>query len=116
MTQLAAASRTAMVLPIRQSPVRTAVRFPIELGLTIQTEFGNFTGVTENISATGLLLVCRHLPVIDGSIGFTMSMPAEILGTTSDVCIYCAGRIIRREEDIDRIKAAIVIDEYYLKA
>ncbi len=116
MTQVAALSETpALVIPIRQNPVRAAVRFPIQLPLTIKTVYGEFEGMTENISANGLLLVCAYLPEFDGAIEFTMAMPAEILGMETDVCIHCIGRIVRREPGPDRIKAAIVIDEYFLK-
>jgi len=116
MMQLVGTNETATVIPFRQSPVRTAVRFPIQLALTIQTVFGEFQGFTENISAIGLLFVCASLPEFDGVIEFTMAMPAQILGTEADVCIHCIGRIVRREQEPNRIKAAIVIDEYFLRA
>ena len=117
MTQtLVESETTASVIPIRQNPVRAAVRFPIELALTINTTSGDFEGTTENISANGLLFVCAYLPEFEGAIEFIMSMPAEILGTEADVRIHCIGRIVRREPGTDRVKAAIVIDEYFLKA
>jgi hypothetical protein len=116
MMQLAGVNETAMVIPIRQSPVRTAVRFPMRLALTMHTEFGYFHGVTENVSATGLLVVCAFLPEFLGAIEFTMAMPAEILGTATDVSIHCMGRVIRREPGFQQVKAAVVIDEYFLKA
>lgn len=116
MTELQRLDPSASVLPFRQVPVRTAVRFPIRLDLTIQTEFGEFHGSTENISANGLLFVCRFLPELQGPIEFTMAMPGAILGTEKDVRIHCMGRIVRREPGLRVTKAAVVIDEYFLKA
>ena len=114
--ELAVSETAAAVIPIRQSPVRASVRFPIQLALTINTSSGDFEGTTENISANGLLFVCPNLPEFDGALEFTMAMPAEILGTEADVHIHCLGRIVRREPGQDRVKAAIVIDEYFLRA
>jgi hypothetical protein len=102
--------------PIRQSPVRNAVRFPIALPLTIHTDHGQIQAMTENISANGLLFVCDDLPEVKSTIEFTMVMPSAIMGSDKDVGIYCTGRIVRHQQDGRIKKAAVVIDEYFLKA
>ena len=102
--------------PISQSPVRTAVRFPIRLALTIQTKFGAFQAFTENVSANGLLFTCEYLPDLNSQIEFTMAMPAAIMGADKDLSVHCIGRIVRHETDGNVKKAAAVIDEYFLKA
>ena len=101
---------------IRQNPVRSAVRFPIRLPLTLQTDAGAFTAVTENVSANGLLFICDHLPEVNSKIEFTITMPGAIMGSIKDVSIHCVGRIVRHEQDGSEKKAAVVIDEYFLKA
>lgn len=116
MTQLERVDGTGPSQPIRQSPVRTAVRFPIRIPLTIQTEFGPFHGVTENVSANGLLFICDFLPELRSHVEFTMTMPSAIMGSDKDVAIHCIGRIVRREQENHEMKAAVVIDEYFLKA
>jgi hypothetical protein len=96
--------------------VRTAVRFPMKLPLTIHSEVGVFVAVTENVSSNGLLFVSDFLPDVNAKIEFTMKMPAAIMGSSSDVLIHCTGRIVRHEHESKVKKAAVVIDEYYLRA
>jgi hypothetical protein len=99
-----------------ENPVRTAVRFPMKLPLQIQTPQREFSAVTENISANGLLFVSDYLPGVDSRIEFTIAMPSAIMGSEKDVTIHCIGRIVRHCQQNGEKKAAAVIDEYFLKA
>jgi hypothetical protein len=96
--------------------VRTAVRFPLKLALHLQTEDGMVEAVTKDISSNGILFVTPNLPQIGSRIEFTMDMPSEVMGTSTDVTIHCIGRIVRHEHSEDESMAAAVIDEYTLKA
>ncbi len=116
MTTLNQLDGNGVARPPRQSPVRSAVRFPMKLPLTIQTDIGAFKAVTENVSANGLLFVCEYLPQVDSQIEFTIAMPAAIMGSDKDVSIHCVGRIVRHEHEGSDKKAAVVIDEYFLRA
>lgn len=102
--------------PDADNPVRTAVRFPMKLALHVKCDQGALEAVTENISANGLLFICDTLPDIDSKIEFTIAMPSEVMGSTSDVTIHCIGRVVRHQEQGSVKKAAAVIDEYFLKA
>lgn len=102
--------------PVTQSPVRTAVRFPMKLAIHVQTSEGRLDAVTENISANGLLFVSDRLPEVDSKVQFTISMPSAIMGSENDVTIHCQGRIVRHQQQDGEKKAAAVIDEYFLKA
>jgi len=53
---------------------------------------------------------------IGSTIEFTMSMPSEVMGWDSDVAIHCFGRVVRHQCSNERLMAAAVIDDYYLKA
>jgi hypothetical protein len=97
-------------------PVRTAVRFPIRVAVHLKTPNGDVIATTENISANGLLFTCDRLPGIDTRIEFTILMPAEVMGTTEDVQIQCIGRVVRHQIQGEEKKAAVIIDEYFLKA
>lgn len=103
-------------MPEVDNPVRTAVRFPMKLALRIHTEQGELNAVTENISANGLLFVSDWLPAVDSRIEFTISMPSEVMGSTTDVAIHCIGRVVRHQQIGEIKKAAAVIDEYFLRA
>ena len=99
-----------------ENPVRTAVRFPMRLPLRVQTQQGEIEAVTENISANGLLFISDRLPPVDSRIEFTIAMPSAVMGSPTDVTIHCIGRIVRHYLEGDEKKAAVVIDEYFLKA
>ena len=100
----------------QESPVRTAVRFPMKLPLLVQTENGELQATTENISANGLLFVSDQLPDINSRIEFTIAMPSAVMGSATDVTIHCIGRVVRHYLTDGQKKAAAVIDEYFLKA
>lgn len=88
----------------------------MKLPLRVQTEQGEIDAVTENISANGLLFVSDRLPEVDSKIEFTIAMPSTVMGSATDVTIHCVGRVVRHYFVGDEKKAAVVIDEYFLKA
>lgn len=99
-----------------QDQVRTAVRFPMKLALTLKTSQGNIEAVTENISANGILFTGFRLPKVDSQIEFTVRMPAAVMGTDEDVSIHCIGRVVRHQRHGEEAQAAAIIDEYTLRA
>jgi hypothetical protein len=98
------------------APVRTAVRFPLHLEITLSTPQGECKAVTENVSASGMLFVSDDLPAVGTQVEFRLKMPAAIMGGSEDVLLYCVGRIIRHDTTDGKTSAAAVIDEYSLKA
>jgi hypothetical protein len=95
--------------------VRTAVRFPMQLGLLIRTPDGELEAVTDNISANGILFTGKRLPQVDSLIEFTITMPAAVMGTPEDVTVQCVGRVVRSEQHGEAMQAAAIIDEYSLR-
>jgi hypothetical protein len=106
---------TAWQKPGEQNAVRTAVRFPLQLALHLKTEDGMIEATTRDVSSNGLLFVAANLPKIGSSIEFTMDMPSEVMGFSSDVSIHCFGRVVRHQHSEVESMAAAVIDEYFLK-
>ena len=102
--------------PVATDAVRTAVRFPLQLALHLKTEEGMVEATTRDISSNGLLFVTADLPMVGSSIEFTMDMPSEVMGWESDVYIHCMGRVVRHQRMGEESMAAVVIDEYSLKA
>jgi len=102
--------------PAERIAVRTAVRFPLRLALHLKTEDGTIEATTKDVSSNGLLFVAANLPRIGSSIEFTMDMPSEVMGSATDVCVHCIGRVVRHQHSEDESMAAAVIDEYFLKA
>ena len=97
-------------------PVRTAVRFPLHMEITLSTPQGEFHAVTENVSANGMLFLAEDLPDIGTQVQFELKMPAVIMGGHEDVVLNCVGRIVRHTESEGKTGAAAVIDEYSLRA
>ena len=102
--------------PGARDAVRTAVRFPLRLALHLKTEDGMVEATTRDVSSNGLLFVTANLPRVGSHIEFTMDMPSEVMGSTTDVSVHCTGRVVRHQHSEDEWMAAAVIDEYFLKA
>jgi hypothetical protein len=110
---------SAPVLPAEEHRIelRAAVRFPLVVPITITTEWGDLPAVTENISANGVLFEIATSLVVGSTVGFTIAMPAEAMGTPTDVVLHCTGRVVRCTPDVrPEVKTthvAAVIDKYH---
>lgn len=93
-------------------PVRAAVRFPLRLEIVLHTQEREYPGVTEDVSANGLLFSADELPAVGTEVRFALTMPAAVMGGTNDVLLHCVGRIIRHQQLAEKLMAAAVIDEY----
>lgn len=93
-------------------PVRAAVRFPLRLEVVLRTAEREYPGVTEDVSANGLLFSADELPAVGTEVRFDLTMPAAVMGGAHDVLLHCIGRIVRHQQQADRLMAAAVIDEY----
>ena len=107
---------TSWKKPVEETPLRTAVRFPVRLALSLRAADHDYQAMTDDISANGLLFTGEHLPMVDSVIEFTINMPSAVMGTDSDVEVHCLGRVVRHTRLGNCEQAAAVIDEYYLKA
>lgn len=91
---------------------RCAVRFPLSLPAVLSTESEEFSAVTSNVSASGVLFITDRNVKTGSSIGFSMGMPGEILGTPRDVLVHCRGRVVRCNPSQLGYYTAATIDEY----
>jgi PilZ domain len=100
---------------VRYPDMQSAARFPIKLPVSVKLKSGESATETQNISANGVLFqVSSEMPV--GSLlEFTISLPAEILGSQTDVQIDCRGRVVRSFEEDGRRGVGVVIDEYHFE-
>jgi hypothetical protein len=92
--------------------VRCAVRFPLSLPVVLSTNEEEFSAVTVNVSASGVLFVTDRKLAQGKSIGFQLRMPGEILGTPRDVLVHCLGRVVRCYPSQAAYHTAATIDEY----
>jgi hypothetical protein len=93
-------------------PVRAAVRFPLRLEVVLRTADREYPGITEDVSANGLLFAANELPPVGTEVRFELTMPAAVMGGVNDVLLHCLGRIVRHQRIADKEMAAAVIDEY----
>lgn len=92
--------------------MRSAVRFPLRLPIEVQADSATHRAETSDISAGGVLFLMDTDIQVGSAIEFSISMPAEILGTGTDVKVHCVGRVVRSSEEAGRRALAAVIDEY----
>jgi hypothetical protein len=92
--------------------VQSAARFPVKLPVAVKSGADVRSAETQNISANGVLFeVDQDMPV-GSPVDFTISLPADIVGSVEDVRVDCRGRVVRSFEDGGRRGVGVVIDEY----
>jgi hypothetical protein len=104
-------SQTGIDASPRQE-VRCAVRFPLSLPVALSTDDEEFSALTVNVSASGVLFVTDRKVTTGTHIGFKLRMPGEILGTPRDVLVHCQGRVVRCYPSQAGYHTAATIDEY----
>ena len=99
----------------RYNDVQSAARFPIKLPVAVRSQTGARSTETENISANGVMFqVASDMPV-GSMVDFTISLPADVVGSSADVQLDCRGRVVRSFEDGGRRGVGVVIDEYHFE-
>jgi hypothetical protein len=97
---------------VPRQEVRCAVRFPLSLPVVLSTDVEEFSAVTGNVSASGVLFITDRKVLAGTLIGFSLRMPGEILGTPRDVLVHCRGRVVRCYPSQAGYHTAATIDEY----
>ena len=92
--------------------LRTAVRFPLKLPIAITSLGEEHQAETQDISAGGVLFYLASEMTVGSNIEFTISLPAAVLGASTDVLVTGLGRIVRCNVEGERRAVAAVIDEY----
>ena len=101
------------MLKTEPSPeLRSAVRFPLKLPVSIKPPEAEIQAQTENISAGGMLFLFEGELSPGSNIEFQISMPAAVLGAPTDVLVTGAGRVVRCTTEGERRAVAAIIDEY----
>lgn len=93
--------------------LRSSVRFPLKLPVEVRADRSDLAAQTEDISAGGVLFYMDATVEIGSTIDFSISMPASVLGTATDVVVKCTGRVVRCSKHGDKTAVAAVIDEYH---
>ena len=92
--------------------LRCAVRFPLHLPVALHCQNKVDEGVTQDISAGGVLIHCGEDYPVGSTIQFSICMPAQAMGAEQDVRVECTGRVVRCSRAGDRVAVGAIIDEY----
>ena len=99
----------------RYPDVQSAARFPIRLPIAVKSDSGSQTTETQNISANGVLFQIESDMPVGSMVDFTISFPADVVGSDNDVRVDCRGRVVRSYENEGRRGVGVVIDEYHFE-
>jgi hypothetical protein len=92
--------------------VRCAVRFPLALPVVVSAGKSEYTALTNNVSANGVLFEMNNPLKVGEGISFSLRMPGAILGAAHDVLVHCHGRVVRCSMSQSQSQVAATIDEY----
>jgi len=92
--------------------VQSAARFPVKLPIAVKAGTEVRAAETQNVSANGVLFEMDADMPVGSPVDFTISLPADVVGSDADVRVDCRGRVVRSFEDGGRRGVGVVIDEY----
>jgi hypothetical protein len=69
-------------------------------------------GTTEDISASGFLFLSDYEFPAETKFDFAIKMPADVMGTTTDVVVHGSARVVRSYKKEPMNFTAAVIDDY----
>jgi hypothetical protein len=93
-------------------PLRGAVRFPLHLCVTLLCEGRVYEAVTEDLSASGVLLRLKEPLQVGWAVEFLLEIPPGALEISETAAVHCSGRIVRSGWHDGQPYAAAVIDDY----
>lgn len=91
---------------------RGAVRYPVQLPVTLLSDGQQLKAVTEDLSASGVLFRLTESLPAGQEVEFLLEIPAGMLDFSHTAAVHCRGRIVRSFWKGGSPWAAAVIDEY----
>lgn len=94
--------------------MRAAVRFPLQLPVKLHADGADVDATTIDISSTGMLFTVDRALQVGSTLDWELRLPAESMGTASDITVTCHGSVVR-VHDSSPVRMAVQIDEYQVK-
>lgn len=91
---------------------RGAVRYSVQLPVTLLVDERQLKAVTEDFSASGVLFRLPESLPLEQEVEFLVEIPAGMLDFSHKAAVHCRGRIVRSFWKDGSPWAAAVIDEY----
>ncbi len=98
--------------PTHGGDFRSYARYALELPVRILCGREEFHGVTENVSANGVLFRVNQPVSVGMEVEFLLEVPESVLGDGCGAAAHCAGKIIRSYKKGPHYYAAAIIEEY----
>jgi hypothetical protein len=93
-------------------PLRGTVRYPLHLRVALLCDGQESEAITEDVSASGVLLRLQAPLRVGQTIEFLLEIPAGVLGFSITAAVHCSGRVVRSYWKHGQPFAAAVIDDY----
>lgn len=93
-------------------PLRGATRYPLQLRVALLCDGQQYEAVTEDLSASGVLLKLTEPLRVGQEIDFLLEIPAGVLEFSVTAAVHCSGRIVRSYWSNGQPFAGAVIDDY----
>lgn len=91
---------------------RGAVRYRMHLRVTLMVDGHSYQAITEDLSASGVLLRLQEPVQVGEGVEFLVEIPSGVLELSVTAALHCSGRIVRSFWRDGETWAAAVIDEY----
>lgn len=96
-------------------PVRTAVRFPLQLPVILHAGETEVPATTIDVSSTGMLFSLETVLQVGTELNWELLLPAEAMGSGTDISVACHGRVVWVQAGEDPVRMAVMIDQYRMK-
>jgi hypothetical protein len=93
-------------------PYRGAVRYPLQLRVVVVCDGQESEAITEDVSASGVLLRVQETLGVGQTVDFLLEIPAGALGFSATAAVHGSGRVVRSYWKHGQEFAAVVIDDY----
>ncbi len=100
--------------PELTDPVRAAVRFPLQLPVLLHAGDTDVAAMTIDVSSTGMLFSLDTVLAVGTELDWELLLPAEAMGTGSDISVACHGRVAWVQQETP-VRMAVMIDQYRMK-
>jgi hypothetical protein len=95
-------------------PLRASVRFPLQLPVQLHAGDTKVAATTVDVSSTGMLFTLDSVLQVGTELDWELVLPAEAMGTGSDIGVLCHGRVVWVQSE-PPIRMAVMIDQYRMK-
>lgn len=96
----------------KSTQARSSIRFPVHLPMAVIADAEEHKAETCDMSASAVRFNTDVEMAVGSKIEFVISIPAEVIGTSGNICVSGEGRVVRCSPERGKKTVAAIIDEY----